>query len=63
VVALGDDLFLRVELGLLATELVTASAMALLLVSRLRTAALWMGAIVAPELGRQDDFGSTGRGA
>ena len=63
VVALGDDLFLRVELGLLATVLVTASAMALLLVSRLRTAALWMGAIVAPELGRQDDFGSTGRGA
>ncbi len=41
VVALGDDLFLRVELGLLATVSTAAAAMALLLVVRLRSAARW----------------------
>jgi O-antigen/teichoic acid export membrane protein len=41
VVALGQDLFLRVELGLLATVSVTAMAMAFLLVFRLRSASRW----------------------
>ncbi len=42
VVALGDDLFLRVELGLLATVSTAAAAMALLMVARLRSASRWM---------------------
>ena len=41
VVALGDDLFLRVELGLLATVSVAALSMATLLVARLRSTARW----------------------
>ena len=41
VVALGDDLFLRVELGLLATVSVAASSMAALLVARLRSTDRW----------------------
>ncbi|MEC9467129.1 MAG: hypothetical protein VX980_01045 [Actinomycetota bacterium] len=41
VVALGQDLFLRVELGLLATVSVTTMAMAFLLVFRLRSASRW----------------------
>ena len=41
VVALGDDLFLRVELGLLATVSVAALSMATLLVERLRSTARW----------------------
>lgn len=41
VVALGDDLFLRVELGLLATVSVAATAMAVLLAERLRSTDRW----------------------
>ena len=41
VVALGDDLFLRVELGLLATVSVAASSMAALLTARLRSTDRW----------------------
>lgn len=41
VVALGDDLFLRVELGLLATVSVAALSMATLLVERLRSTERW----------------------
>ncbi len=41
VVALGDDLFLRVELGLLATVSVAASSMAGLLIARLRSTDRW----------------------
>ena len=41
VVALGDDLFLRVELGLLATVSVAALSMAALLVERLRSTTRW----------------------
>ena len=41
VVALGDDLFLRVELGLLATVSVAASSMAALLIARLRSVDRW----------------------
>ena len=41
VVALGDDLFLRVELGLLATVSVTATSMAVLLAERLRSKDRW----------------------
>jgi len=45
VVALGDDLFLRVELGLLATVSTAAAAMALLMVARLRSASQWMAGV------------------
>ena len=45
VVALGDDLFLRVELGLLATVSTAAAAMALLMVARLRSASRWMAGV------------------
>ena len=41
VVALGDDLFLRVELGLLATVSVAAGSMAALLIARLRSTDRW----------------------
>ena len=41
VVALGEDLFLRVELGLLAAVSVTATSMAVLLVERLRSRDRW----------------------
>ena len=41
VVALGEDLFLRVELGLLAAVSVTATSMAVLLVERLRSTDRW----------------------
>jgi len=41
VVALGNDLFLRVELGLLATVSVTATVMAVLLVERLGSTDRW----------------------
>jgi len=44
VVALGDELFLRVELGLLATVSVTATVMAVLLGVRLRSGDRWIGA-------------------
>ena len=45
VVSLGDDLFLRVELGLLATVATAATAMALLLVARFRSASRWMESV------------------
>ena len=41
VVAFGEDLFLRVELGLLAAVSVTATSMAVLLVERLRSTDRW----------------------
>ena len=41
VVAIGEDLFLRVELGLLAAVSVTATSMAVLLVERLRSRDRW----------------------
>jgi O-antigen/teichoic acid export membrane protein len=41
VVALGDDLFLRVELGLLATVSVAAASMAILFSARLRSTDRW----------------------